>query len=490
MPTFACTRNRRIIGASKTVPGTKGRLLNGSKDMNTESIMELEGLLTEALRCVEVQSRRPQPLTIPHLEEILQKSRTNYQHLGGSLFVSHSLKITQAEVEQKVLDLIRRELADHIREDKILSATTAFASGATDSSPIELILRNLIVRAIVDGPENAAQAFADCTTKSSCTFYQFFLLTGVTVPEQVEVFDGISLIPLPRSVSELPPFLPNVRPRPDRFHTVGIRDFLGKTLLRIEYEISPIFHKPGHNYTLESDPVEHFTISQKGQEIADVNVDVLRQALSVASRSSVNEVLTWTCLLDYEIFDLTSRMRIGGDSFSAYHRVEDIDEPGELNISQLETIKTIYSGLLQLPNETWEKLRIPISRWVQSMEDKDQIDQIIDFGIALDALYVPNDIQGEVTFRFALHAAWHQGRDKNERQCLMEEFKLIYRARSKAVHDGKLGKSTTKAIKAMFGGVPEFIDRAQDLCWAGVNKVIEDGDTPSWQNLVMGGDDH
>ena len=67
---------------------------------------------------------------------------------------------------------------------------------------------------------------------------------------------------------------------------------MAKTLLRVEYEVSPIFHRPAETYTLQSGPGEHFTIKLKGEEIPDPNLDVLCQALSVAGRCSVKSVMS------------------------------------------------------------------------------------------------------------------------------------------------------------------------------------------------------
>lgn len=451
--------------------------------MNTNMIGELEGLLSEALESVLIRREQSAPLRPAQLRSLLQKCRSDYEPDVRRLIASVEFEITKTEVEKKILEIVRRELSDHIRDGRIHSATIAFASGMGGGSPIEDVLRNLLIRAIVDGPGEAAQAFADCTTSSSCNFHQFFLLTGVSIPVPVRIFDGITLIPLPESGSQLPPYLPDISSEPFRARSISIKDLMAKTLLRVEYEISPIFHRPAETYTLQSGPGEHFTIKLKGEEIPDPNLDVLCQALSVAGRCSVKSVMSWTSLLDYEIFDLSRHMGIGASGYTLFNPGRSFDESVPLSSRQLETIKTLYKGLTQLQTGTWKKLRIPIDRWAKSMAEEDPIDQIIDLGIALESLYVPES-QSEVSFRFALHAAWHLGKDKTHRQELRKVFKQIYTARSKIVHTGRLGRKTARSL----GDVSEFVSRAQDLCWQGINSIIDAGEIPVWDDLIVGED--
>ncbi|MCY3860328.1 MAG: HEPN domain-containing protein [Gammaproteobacteria bacterium] len=450
--------------------------------MNTNAIENLQVLLAKALKNLRIEYAQSQQLTIHSYRTLLQKCRSVYVSDERHLARSIRPEITEPKIKQEILEAISRELSDFIRDGYILSASIVSIGGSrTGGSPVENLLRNLLIRAVLDGPEGAAQAFDKCSTASSCTFQQYFLLTGVTVPEKTEIFEGIDLIPLPMSVKHLPPYLPTIFPDPDPSPRVRIDDLLGKTLVRVNFEVSPIFHRPAETYTLDSGPDQHFTIMLRGAEIPNPNLDTICQALSVAGRRSVKSVMTWRSLSDYEMFDLSWGAGIGGSSFTAIQSDDFSDEPVRLNLAQLDKIKTIYRGLTDLPTETWEKLRIPIDRWAKSMAEDEPIDQIIDLGIALEALYVPVG-RSEVRYRLSLHAAWHLGNDKNHRHELYKEFQQFYDARSDAVHTGKL---RGKRSKASFD-VEKFTSRAQDLCWQGIDKVIDAGDIPDWQDLIMG----
>ena len=451
--------------------------------MNESKIVELESLLSEALQSVTIRRGQSEQMSRAQFRQILQRCRSVYDPNLRLATSSFRPEITLAEVKDRVLGFVNQELGEYIRDGKIHSATIAFAGGLTSGSQVEDVLQNLLRRAIVDGPSNAAKAFSDCTMKSSCSFYRFFLLTGVRIPASIEVFDGITLIPLPESTSELPPHLPYIHTEIDRSQPISLKDLLTKTIVRVEYEVSPIFHRPSDSYTFESGPEQHFSVKLKGQEIPNPSLNALCQALAVAGRCGVESVMTWSSLLDYEIFDLSTTWGIGGSGYSSNIPHFGLHDLVQLSAPQMDTITTLYQGLTQVPTETWNRLRIPIDRWAKSMAEDNPLDQIIDLGIALESLYVP-DSQGEVNLRFALHAAWHLGKNKKERRELREEFRQIYAARSDVVHTGRLRGDRAKSTFNKLA----FVSRAQELCWQGINSIIEAGDIPDWSDLVIGED--
>ena len=452
--------------------------------MSSDKVEELGYLLLKALPGVVVRRGPFEQLGYTDYQSQLQRCREVYDPFIRPWLSSYRLEVSQPEVRDKLFGFVYRELADHIRDGKIHSATIAFAGGLSSGSPVYDVVLNLVRRAVVDGPEVAARAFVDCTTRTSISFNQFFLLSGIKVEAPFEVFDGITLIPMPESASELPSHLPFIGGLPDRHNRVSVQDVVNKTLVQVEYEVSPIFHRPAESYTFESGPDRHFRIRLKGEDSQQFDLDVLCQALAVAGRCSVRSIMTWTSMLDYEIFDLSITRRIGASGYSATAPLPPRDDPSVLvSRRQLDTINALYTGLAQPSSEPWGRLHIPVDRLMKSMQETNPIDQIIDLGIALEALYVP-DSQSEVTFRFALHAAWHLGENKAERKKLRKRFEEIYRARSDVMHTGQLRGRRAKSTFDVQG----FVRTAQDLCWQGITSIIEAGEMPHWKDLVMGED--
>ena len=449
--------------------------------MNVRRTAELERLLSESLNSLEIWHGEAKQLGTAEFKKILQKCRSVYDPALSPWIHSYRPEISMTDIKNKLLHFVNQELAEHIRNGKIHSATLAFAGDPNSGSDVEDVLRNLLVRTVVDGPAAAAQAFSDCKANTSCIYYQFLLITGVRIPEPVEIFEGITLIPLPESRDSLPPHLPISLAFALRHQSISLDDLLGKTLVRVEYEVTPIFHKPAQSYSLQFGPEQHFVTKLRGSEVPDPDLDNLCNALAVVARCRVQPVMTWATLLDYELFNLDSMWGISASACSWDDSDSLQEEAVQLSRPQIDTIKSIYMGLTEVPTQTWERLRIPIDRWAKSMLEGKPIDKIVDLGIALECLYVP-DAQGEVRYRFSLHAAVHLGKNKEERQQLLEEFKGIYDARSDVVHTGRLrgmrGKPTFDESK--------FVSRVQELCWLGITSVIDAGEIPNWEDLVLG----
>lgn len=174
-------------------------------------------------------------------------------------------------------------------------------------------------------------------------------------------------------------------------------------------------------------------------------------------------------------------MRVGGSR--THPRLGNFPEVGQ---SEIDRAKDLYQILIKLNSETQEKLQIPIDRWLKSKSNKDPIDKIIDLGIAFEALYL-SDISEptELAFRLRLRASWFLGKDKAHREKLMKDFNKIYEWRSKSVHTGKLPKKTKKTPFTS-EEVEEFITRAQGLCRESIMKILEDGEFPDWNDLILG----
>ena len=450
--------------------------------MDANTLTELESLLEEALQHVSVRSGQ-EPLSQNRYRDFLRQGRRQYNLSVKMQLQFCRVVVQQPDIQNRLLNFLRQELADYIRDDRIHSATINLFGGLTSGSPLEDVSQNLVKRAIVDGPAAAAQALLSCTSTAICHFYAFFLLPGLLIENTTELFDGVTLVRLPSSQSDLPPHLPLMFGDRETNAPVTVQDLLEKTLARFECQVSPIFHRPEESYTFDSGPEKHFSVKLKGDEFEDFNLGVLWQALGVASRRSVNPTMSWSSLLDYEVFDLSTTWGIGGGGYGTTLPVFEATQSAKLTKRQLETIPALYRALTRPGTDTWNTVRIPIERWMKSLQQSDPTDQLIDIAIALESLYV-TDSRGEVSFRFALHAAWHLGKDKKERRDLQRFFSKLYQARSDIVHTGSLRRRTAKDLPDL----AEAVTKAQDLCWQGIDAVLTTGKKPDWASLVLGDD--
>ncbi|MDE0314980.1 MAG: HEPN domain-containing protein [Candidatus Poribacteria bacterium] len=293
-------------------------------------------------------------------------------------------------------------------------------------------------------------------------------MEGIKIKTETPIFEGIRLVCLPNSTSELPPYARNLYIHP---FDISTGSFLGKALLIIDYSVFPIFHKPFDSTTIQEYRKllnRTFRVEINGDKsvdsyLADFSGELFCQALSLACNSAVQAARKWRFLADDEIFNL------------------NYGTGGSVRITGLFG-NSVEAGQM----ETLEKLKIPIGRWIKSHTSQISDDRMIDLGIAFESLYLSGiESKNEIRFRFSLHAAWYLGEDKEHREGLMKKFKTIYDWRSKVVHTGKL-PNKTKNTPFTRQEINVFIKEAQDLCRDSIMKILEDGKFPDWNDLILG----
>ena len=258
-----------------------------------------------------------------------------------------------------------------------------------------------------------------------------------------------------------------------------------KTLLVIDASVSPIFHKPDPRGYYSGST---FRVKEYSGKFPDFNESEiynddfyieLCQALSLACNSAVQILLQWRFLAKDEIFNLTP----GQAESTQLGRIDLSGSSTKARTSQIEEAKRIYNEFAEFNQKDREKLLIVIKRWIKSKTSQEDVDRMIDLGIALESLYVPES-SGEITFKLGVRAAWHLKEDPADRQKLKKTFGDIYKWRSDAVHTGKLPKKTKNLSQEK---VEEFIETAQDYCRDSILKILKEGKFPAnWDDLIFG----
>lgn len=446
---------------------------------------ELKQLLDEAMASLEIRHSREESSLLP--VEVyrmrLYQSWTSYSEELRSL--SFDPHIVNETTKSKLLDFIRVEFAPFIHEDRIQSASLLLKGGPSPGYFLESLLAQLLRISIVRGIAGAVSAFDRCTKETQGYFQYMTLLEGITLEAEIQVFEGIRLVPLPLSTSDLPDYLPN-----PGLSEISTSSLLGKTVLIINAFVSPIFHKPFSTTIALQEEVQQlfrtFKIRVSGERFPNFKVadfyEKFCQALSLACHSAVQPSLKWSFLAADELFNLNP---VGGGCAMSLGPFGTSTKAGE---TQVEEAKCLYGKLLNLDSTVREKLRIPIDKWIQSKVSGNSVDKMIDLGIAFEAFYLSNiESPTELAFRLRLHAASYLGKDKEDRKVLMKEFQKIYDWRSSAVHTGKL-PNKKKKIPFTPEEVEKFIERAQDLCRESIMKVLENGRFPNWNSLILGGE--
>ena len=457
--------------------------------MTDERKKELRQLLSEALGGVEIQPRSNSrfsgiDIDVQAYTELLQQRWIFYSQDALRILGNFELLIVNETTKSKLLDFIRKEFASFIHEDQIQSASFFIRGGGFDVGyPLDYLLKQLMKIAVAFGVEKAISDVDRCTENTSGSFQYIALLEGIRVEAEIQVFENIRLVRLPNSTSELPYYLPD-------FLIPGISpDFLGKTLLVINASVSPVFCKPFPEVFREGYHRDHlpFQVEVTGGKFSSFKEDDFYekfcQALSLVCNSAVRIPLKWRFLAEHVLFNLDT-MSVGGTSWRT-----DVDRFGSsaaAGKTQIDEAKCLYQNLVKLDSKVREKLQIPIDRWIKSKTNQNTVDKIIDLGIAFEAIYL-SDISEttELSFRLRLRASWFLGKDKARREELMKDFSKIYEWRSRAVHTGKL-PNKIKRTSFTPEEIEAFITKAQDLCRQSILKILEDGEFPDWNNLILG----
>lgn len=476
-------------------------------EMTEERKEELRQLLNEAMENLEMVSRFTYPpmpsIDIDKYKWHLREAWTSYSP-NSAWFVNHYKIDTTEDTKSKLLNFIKTELDPFINEDRILLGTFIVLDGLESGVHLNDFLEKLLKIAIFGGIEEGVSAFDRCLTKDASVSFEFIaLLEGVTLEAEVEVFKGIRLVPLPSTgiVGHLPRCLGSLSP-------TNSSRFFKKTLLTIEYSISPLFSKPYiqtdtdvKNTADEYHKIrKNFLVEVKGGKFPEYANTVFTifhqkfcQALSLACNSGVKYAMDWNFLAEDELLNINpNQARWVGwypGPFGDFIKVGD---------TQIEEAKRLYKILVDTTSNTTseigKELQTAINRWVQSKTNKNDVDKMIDLGVAFESIYLPKNKTDQLAFQFRLRASWHLGKNKAERRKLIDEFDAIYTLRSQAVHNGELSPTVKirKGNQNKLGeSVPtsEFLPRAQELCRASIIKILKDGEFPDdayWKDLILG----
>ena len=472
--------------------------------MTKERKQELRQLLARAMGSLLIRYRFGGPsIPVDVYRKYLQEHWTYYRidFLSSASSIHFVPDIADGPTKSNLLDYIRGELALFINPDLggIQTASYFIKSDSTHedrlytcasslSLPLFIVMERLLEIALVRGIEAAISFFDQCSRPEGTHAFlrDVGLLEGVKLETEVEVFEGVRLVPLPsREISW------EVEQCLFRFPIHVLNDqvdsLFEKTLLVIDQPGFSMLCKASEEVIQNGTRIDDLPFQVEVHKVKFPNVDAVDsfqtlfcQALSLVCDSPVQIFIGFYSLEEDKSFNLPH----GGSSMR--RQGNPLGTPTEVKEADIEKAKCLYERLVDLDSNDREKLQIPIDRWVASKTSKSWIDKIIDLGIAFEALYVP-DSGGDITYKFSIRAARYLGKDKEDRNKLLQKFKQIYNHRSNAVHSGKLDE------RVRFGEeripISEFIQRAQNLCRESIMKVLEDRKLPNWNSLILGGED-
>lgn len=495
--------------------------------MTEKRKQELKQLIEEAMGSLVVQQEYNAPLCLP-VDVYRRYMHERWKYFGldrlSPLWIILTLDIGIETAKSRLTKFIREELAQFLGVDgDSISVATYFISSNSAHGPhlhlvdsryiyLDFILRRLLDIALVRGAEAAVSTFHRCSRPEGSlgTFQRVSVVNGIKLKTDIDVCRGIRLVPLLKSdtSAEVARYYPNFL----RFSLhYEFPNFFGQTLLAIDQPGLSMFHKPRSNQEFPQGlPVRNLPFKL---EAHDVGYQDLREVESF--RESFSQALSLT-LIDFidiprgglllaedgtpNLQDGTFYIQLVREglfladdrTFSPRHESITSLIPANrprfftrANEDHIEQAKCLHERLVNFNSKDKGKLLIAIDRWIKSKASGSEADKIIDLGIALEALYVP-DGGGNTTYKLAIRAARYLGKDKKGREDLLAKFKQIYNCRSKAVHAGLV--DTTIRFGEEKIDRPTFIAHAQDLCLQSIKKILDDGKLTDWDSLILSGE--
>ena len=440
---------------------------------------ELQGLLDSAVQSVMIRGRGRLSSTEFSVESYAHALRDVQQRHSPDIRRALSrckIEIGDQTVSDNLLSFLRAALQDYIHDDRIQTAASVACGLWGGGQELDLVAKKLLQLAVSLGTARTATLFTRSLSEPECRFQYFTLLGGVTVENPVEVYDGVRLAVLSKSDAELPGYIP------DFSLGGGVNRFRGGTLIVEDMLASPRYMNPQDHE--EAGGTKSFRVVPVSAAAEEFWPNEFCNALSLVAGARVFPSFSWKFISDDEPAKLSESMS-GGIS---------MDEPNPqyrsvVTSEQVQEAKHLYESLTAMTSSDRKRLTVPIDRLISSWDRRgrfgSQVDKLIDLGIALESLYLP-DVSGELTYRLRTRGARYLGTGLAQRRELAGLLKAFYSARSKAVHSGEVRKLPKVAGQTV--NTPDLISRVQDLCLLSIRKAI-DGNFPAkddWEAIELG----
>lgn len=356
---------------------------------------------------------------------------------------------------------LKSVLGNHITNGRVAGGLPSYLLGSWGRPfTVEDLALSSVRAAAFIGPERVAGLFRDWERGEPILYQTHVVLTGVSVDEPVRLDlgkGGTALFQqLPTSRAQVQHHLRRIGPQ-----FLRVDNCLGAVQMTVnDGARSALFRDSGAN------PGEWDEVSSPYR-----SVDSLSAALSIACDNYVTWVLSWSESKDWRAFGQGERLVMYKD------RRYDNRDAVTLTPEIFPVLVSTLSKKLRVRDGAPQYLELATGRWVRSKKPASLADQLVDLRIALEALYLEDNVQGELSFRLATHVAWHLGNDADERLKYQKTIRLAYALASSVIH-GRKAKFTSED--------KGLLATAQDLCRRGILKVLDTGERPTWKKLILG----
>ena len=437
--------------------------------MNEARKTELGNLLDRAVRdinknfsyALQMQARKLIPIS-EYKNQPSNKNRNtqNYMH-------SHfHPNVNDFALEKELIGFIDNELSKHVHNGAMEVAIEIEIDSPLEKNTWNTITSNNILSCLLKvsffrGIKKAVHGFENLIEEKRISFQYMALMQGIKVESEIQVYNGIRLIPMPSLTSEFPGYLPtffNVTHENEKFRS--------KTIISMDYSTHILFNKSG-----AISPPRLLGKLESADKVV-FNLEIFSKMLSLVCNHIIQPSTLW------KYYDIDEYLLAHPVTCSRFYPHREYWAPNrDISITDLQIRRatSLYDKYTRISIKNMSMLDVAMRRWAIARQNKNLVDTIIDYGTTLESLYCDENDHRNISAKLSRRAAVYLANSEEEKKALKKTFKKIYDVRSKAVHVGKLASSKKEENEIMINGI---IGKAHDLCSQTIIKIIESGKIP------------
>ena len=398
-------------------------------------------------------------IPLSEYREVLLQARVSNNAHDKFRVNSYELKIQDQNLDNEIRDFIEQELSEYIHDNKVRTALEKMYRLPQMHFSLDVLRKRLLDLSIILGVEEATNSFVRSLGADSCPYRKLTIVGGVTLEEEMNLYDGIRLLPLPETDESLSSTYPNLLPDSELRHR-----FREAVLIEEQRTVSPQFIRP--------DDDSEFVTKATSQQAPDFDPRTFCLSLSLVTTRHAYISMEWASMSEDEFINLLSG--------SAYQYV--VVQTPELSLpvtaSEIAEAQTVYEKFRNSTTGTQKRLKIPLTRLAVSTDNnRSPLDRIIDLAIALESLYLPG-IKDELLFRLRLRAAKHLEDTVEKRKAIAKTLGVFYEVRSSVAHTGS-PPSEYDTLPDLIG----ILAATQAVCRRSIRKIVEQGQEPDWSDV-------
>lgn len=328
------------------------------------------------------------------------------------------------------------------------------------------VIKWCVQRAKRVGPkQTASEVVAFCATNSA-SVCDYLAIDGIAVKQDIKITPLIDIIPFTPTEDSLVS---------DSLRHVPLHVIPGLSEWNIE-------HTPPKSVLRRRRVQAPVVLPQDApfQHLDDSELQELALAMTAIGPTRVTPRVSWT-----EIPREIPLANFG--NLGQWHEPEIKTSAVDRKYAEIDTSAADFlSRYLAMSIAARQKLWLPLQRLGLALVRRSVVDQVVELGIAFEALLIAGETKDELLAVGQERLAVLLGGTRSERETAMDQYKAFYDLRSQAVHQGQVELEGTYKIKNV-GKVeaPKFIGIAIGLCQRLILKIVELGAAPDWKSVLV-----